>query len=132
VTLHLLLRKVPTAFSILSGLRRIDKRHTSNTRTINTTFLRYLKNRHFSASGLSKFLVNLLSKPVGAKFQIGKYGANVCMRLHGRRHNITIPIVCGGTNLPCVYNSCVSEKVKREYASKMRSALKASPFFLLH
>ncbi len=34
VTLHLLLRKVPTAFSFLSSLRRIDKRHTSNTRTI--------------------------------------------------------------------------------------------------
>jgi hypothetical protein len=38
-------------------------------------------------------------------------GANVCMRLHGRRPNITIPIVCGGTNLPCVYNLFVSEKV---------------------
>ena len=35
-------------------------------------------------------------------------GANVCMRLRGRRHNITIPLVCGGTNLPCVYNSFVS------------------------
>jgi hypothetical protein len=35
VTLHLLLRKVPTAFTFLSGLRRIDKRHTLNTRTIN-------------------------------------------------------------------------------------------------
>jgi hypothetical protein len=56
-------------------------------------------------------------------------GANVCMRLHGWRPNITIPIVCGGTNLPCVYNSFVSEKVKREYASKMRSALKASCLF---
>ncbi len=28
-------------------------------------------------------------------------GANVCLRLRGRHHNITIPIVCGGTNLPC-------------------------------
>jgi hypothetical protein len=56
-------------------------------------------------------------------------GANVCTRLCGRCHNITIPIVCGGTNLPCVYNLFVSEKVKREYASKMRSALKASRLF---
>ncbi len=34
MTFHLLLRKVSTAFSFLSGLRRIDKRHTLNTRTI--------------------------------------------------------------------------------------------------
>ncbi len=47
VLLHLLLRKVPTAFSILSGLRRIDKRHTSNTRRINTTFLRYSNNNYY-------------------------------------------------------------------------------------
>jgi hypothetical protein len=56
-------------------------------------------------------------------------GANVCMRLRGPHPNITIPIVCGGTNLPCVYNSFVSEKVKREYASKMQSVLKASRLF---
>ncbi len=56
-------------------------------------------------------------------------GANVCMRLRGRHPNITIPIVCGGTNLPCVYDLFVSEKVKQEYASKMRSALKASRLF---
>jgi hypothetical protein len=53
-------------------------------------------------------------------------GANVCMRLCGRRPNITIPIACGESNLPCDFNSFFSEKVKREYASKMRSALKAS------
>ncbi len=51
------------------------------------------------------------------------------MRLRGQCPNITIPIVCGGTNLPCVYDSFVSEKVKQEYASKMRSALKASRLF---
>jgi hypothetical protein len=56
-------------------------------------------------------------------------GVNVCMRLSGRRPNITIPIACGESNLPCVFNSFVSEKVKREYASKMRSALKASRLF---
>jgi hypothetical protein len=56
-------------------------------------------------------------------------GADVCMRLFGRRPNITIPIACGVSNLPCVYNLCVSEKVKQEYASKMRSALKASRLF---
>jgi hypothetical protein len=57
-------------------------------------------------------------------------GANVCMRLRGRRPNITIPIACGGTILPCVYNSFVSEKVKREYASKnLQSALKVSRLF---
>ncbi len=52
------------------------------------------------------------------------------MRLRGWRPNITIPIVCGGTNLPCVYNLFVSEKVKQEYASKnLRSALKANRLF---
>ncbi len=56
-------------------------------------------------------------------------GANVCMRLRGWHPNITIPIVCGGTNLSRVYNSFISEKVKQEYASKMRSALKASHLF---
>jgi hypothetical protein len=56
-------------------------------------------------------------------------GANVCMRLCGWHPNITILIVCGGSNLPCVYNLFVSKKVMREYASKMRSALKASRLF---
>ena len=50
------------------------------------------------------------------------------MRLRGWRPNITIPIACGGTNLPCVYNLFVS-KIKQEYASKMWSALKASRLF---
>ncbi len=39
-------------------------------------------------------------------------GANVCMRLRGWCPNITIPIACGGTNLPCVYSSFVSKKIK--------------------
>jgi len=56
-------------------------------------------------------------------------GANVCMKLSGRRPNITIPIACGESNLPCVFNLFVSKKVKQEYASNMRSALKASRLF---
>ena len=56
-------------------------------------------------------------------------GANVYMTLQGRRPTITIPIENGSSNLPCVYNSFVSDKVKREYASKMRSGLKASRLF---
>ena len=53
-------------------------------------------------------------------------GANVYMTLQGRRPTITIPIENGSSNLPCVYNLFVSDKVKREYASKMRSGLKAA------
>jgi hypothetical protein len=46
-------------------------------------------------------------------------GDKNCMRLRGRRPNITISIACGGSNLPCVHNSFVGEKVKQDYASKM-------------
>ena len=51
------------------------------------------------------------------------------MRLCGWHPNITIPIACGESNLPCVFNFFVSKKVKQEYVSKMRSALKASRLF---
>ena len=56
-------------------------------------------------------------------------GENVKMTLHGRRSTITIPIENGSSNLPCVYNSFVNDKVKREYASTMRSGLKVSRLF---
>ena len=56
-------------------------------------------------------------------------GENVKMTLHGRRSIITIPIENGSSNLPCVYNSFVNDKVKREYASTMRSGLKVSRLF---
>ena len=56
-------------------------------------------------------------------------GANVYMTLQGRRPKITIPIKNGYSNLPCVNNLFVSDKVKKEYASKMRSGLKASRLF---
>ena len=53
-------------------------------------------------------------------------GDKFVMKLRGRRPNITIPIERGGTNLPCVYNSFVSEKEKQKYSSKMRPTLLAS------
>ena len=57
------------------------------------------------------------------------HGGYVYMTLQGWRPKITIPIENGSSNLPCVYNSFVSDKVKREYASTMRSGLKASRLF---
>ena len=56
-------------------------------------------------------------------------GENVKITPQGWRPTITIPIENGSSNLPCVYNSFVNDKVKREYASKMRSGLKASRLF---
>jgi hypothetical protein len=47
----------------------------------------------------------------------------------GRGSTITIPIENGSSNLPCVYNLFVNDKVKKIYASKMRSGLKASRLF---
>ena len=41
-------------------------------------------------------------------------GVNVYMTLQGWRPKITIPIKNGSSNLPCVYNLFVSDKVKRE------------------
>ena len=55
------------------------------------------------------------------------YGESVQMTLQNRR-SITIPIE-NPSNLPCIYNSFVTDKVKREYASKMRSGLKVSRLF---
>jgi hypothetical protein len=55
-------------------------------------------------------------------------GDNVKMT-PSRGSTITIPIEHGFSNLPCIYNSFVTDKVKREYASKMRSGLKASRLF---
>jgi hypothetical protein len=55
-------------------------------------------------------------------------GDNVKMT-PSRGSTITIPIENGFSNLPCIYNSFVTDKVKREYASKMRSGLKASRLF---
>jgi hypothetical protein len=42
---------------------------------------------------------------------------------------ISIPINRNTTNLPIVHNSFVSEKVKREYASKFRSVLHATGLY---
>ncbi len=56
-------------------------------------------------------------------------GENVKMTPKGWGPTITIPIENGSSNLPCVYNLFVNDKVKREYASKMRSGLKASRLF---
>ena len=56
-------------------------------------------------------------------------GGNVYMTLQGPHPTITIPIENGSSNLPCAYNLFVGDKVKREYASKMRSGLKASRLF---
>ncbi len=82
---------------------------------------------HLPTTDVRLFLPQIYHQLHGGSSTID--GANVCMRLHGWRPNITIPIACGGTNLPCVYNLFVSKKIKREYASKMRSALKASRLF---
>ena len=56
-------------------------------------------------------------------------GDNVKMIPQGRGSTITIPIENGSSNLPCVYNLFVNDKVKKIYASKMRSGLKASRLF---
>jgi hypothetical protein len=82
---------------------------------------------HLPTTDVRLFLPQIYHQLHGGSSTID--GAYVCMRLCGQRPNITIPIAYGGSNLPCVYNSFVSEKVKQEYASKMRSALKASHLF---
>ncbi len=56
-------------------------------------------------------------------------GDNVKMIPQGWGSTITIPIENGSSNLPCVYNSFVNDKVKKIYAFKMRSGLKASRLF---
>ena len=56
-------------------------------------------------------------------------GDNVKMIPQSWGSTITIPIENGSSNLPCIYNSFVSDKIKREYASKMRSGLKVSRLF---
>ncbi len=43
--------------------------------------------------------------------------------------SISIPIDRNATNLPVVHNSFVSKKVKREHASKFRSALYATGLY---
>ncbi len=43
--------------------------------------------------------------------------------------SISIPIDRNATNLPIVHNSFMSEKVKREHASKFRSALHATGLY---
>jgi len=82
---------------------------------------------HLPTSDVRLFLPQIYHQLHGGSSTVD--GANVCMRLSGWRPNITIPIACGESNLPCVFNSFVSEKVKQDYASKMRYALKAKPPF---
>ncbi len=50
-------------------------------------------------------------------------GDEVVMKFRKEGASISIPIDRNATNLPVVHNSFVSKKVKREYASKFRSAL---------
>jgi hypothetical protein len=82
---------------------------------------------HLPTSDVRLFLPQIYHQLHGGSSTVD--GANVCMKLSPWRCNITIPIACGESNLPCVFNLFVSKKVKREYASKMRSALKASRLF---
>ena len=56
-------------------------------------------------------------------------GNEVVMKFHKEGALISIPIDRNATNLPVVHNSFVSEKVKREHASKFRSALHATGLY---
>ncbi len=93
---------------------------------IGTTLHRFIDNNgkdgylpcvsyHLPTTDVRLFLPQIYHQLHGGSSTID--GAKVCMRLCGQRPNITIPIACGGSNLPCVYNLFVSEKVKQEYAS---------------
>ncbi len=53
----------------------------------------------------------------------------VMMTFRKEGASISIPIDRDATNLPVVHNSFVSEKVKREHASKFRSALHATGLY---
>ncbi len=53
-------------------------------------------------------------------------GNEVVMKFQKKGALISIPIDRDATNLPVVHNSFVSEKVKREHASKFQSALPAT------
>jgi len=53
----------------------------------------------------------------------------VVMKFRKEGASISIPIDRDATNLPVVHNSFVSEKVKREHASKFRSALHATGLY---
>jgi len=56
-------------------------------------------------------------------------GNEVVMKFCKEGALISIPIDRNATNLPVVHNSFVSEKVKREHASKFRSALHATGLY---
>jgi hypothetical protein len=56
-------------------------------------------------------------------------GDKVVMKFHKEGALNSIPIDRNTTNLPIVHNSVVSEKVKREHASKFRSALHATGLY---
>ncbi len=57
-------------------------------------------------------------------------GNEVVMKFCKEGASISIPIDRDATNLPGVHNSFVSEKVKREHASKFRSALHATGLYV--
>jgi hypothetical protein len=56
-------------------------------------------------------------------------GHEVVMKFHKEGALISIPIDRNTTHLPVMHNSFVSKKVKREHASKFRSALHATEFY---
>ncbi len=56
-------------------------------------------------------------------------GNEVVMKFHKEGALIPIHIDRNTTNLPIVHNSFVSEKVKREHASKFQSALHATGLY---
>ena len=56
-------------------------------------------------------------------------GNEVVMKFRKEGASISIPIDRNATNLPIMHNSFVSEKVKREHASKFRSALHATGLY---
>ncbi len=56
-------------------------------------------------------------------------GDKVVMKFCKEGAMVSIPIYRNATNLPVVHNSFVSKKVKREHASKFRSALHATGLY---
>jgi hypothetical protein len=56
-------------------------------------------------------------------------GDKVVMKFCKKGALISIPIYRNTTNLPVVHNSFVSEKVKREHASEVQSALYATRLY---